>query len=258
MASNKRIVLIGAGNVATHLGLAFQAKGCEIVQVYSRTEESASELAECLQVPYTVSLEEVSANADLYIVAVKDAALQEVIPSLVKGREDALFVHTAGSISMDVWKGCARRYGVFYPMQTFSKLRMVDFLSVSFFVEASGSNELVFLKELAMSLSPKVYEASSEQRRYLHLAAVFACNFTNHMYALSASLLEKQGLPFDAMLPLIDETARKVHELPPAQAQTGPAIRRDENVMDKHLAMLSEEPVMREIYEKISKNIQEL
>ena len=258
MASNKRIVLIGAGNVATHLGLAFQAKGYEIVQVYSRTEESAKDLAERLQVPYTISLEEVSANADLYIVAVKDAALQEVIPSLVKGREDALFVHTAGSISMDVWKGCARRYGVFYPMQTFSKLRMVDFSSVSFFVEASGSNELVFLKELAMSLSPKVYEASSEQRRYLHLAAVFACNFTNHMYALSASLLEKQGLPFDAMLPLIDETARKVHELPPVQAQTGPAIRRDENVMDKHLAMLSEEPVMREIYEKISKNIQEL
>ena len=258
MASNKRIVLIGAGNVATHLGLAFQAKGCEIVQVYSRTEESAKDLAERLQVPYTVSLEEVSANADLYIVAVKDAVLQEVIPSLVKGREDALFVHTAGSIPMDVWKGCARRYGVFYPMQTFSKLRMVDFSSVSFFVEASGSDELRFLKELAMSLSPKVYEASSEQRRYLHLAAVFACNFTNHMYALSASLLEKQGLPFDAMLPLIDETARKVHELPPVQAQTGPAIRRDENVMDKQLAMLSEEPVMREIYEKISKNIQEL
>ena len=258
MASNKRIVLIGAGNVATHLGLAFQAKGCEIVQVYSRTEESAKDLAERLQVPYTISLEEVSANADLYIVAVKDAALQEVIPSLVKGREDALFVHTAGSIPMDVWKGCARRYGVFYPMQTFSKLRMVDFSSVSFFVEASGSDELRFLKELAMSLSPKVYEASSEQRRYLHLAAVFACNFTNHMYALSASLLEKQGLPFDAMLPLIDETARKVHELPPVQAQTGPAIRRDENVMDKHLAMLSEESVMREIYEKISKNIQEL
>ena len=258
MASNKRIVLIGAGNVATHLGLAFQAKGCEIVQVYSRTEESAKDLAERLQVPYTVSLEEVSANADLYIVAVKDAVLQEVIPSLVKGREDALFVHTAGSIPMDVWKGCARRYGVFYPMQTFSKLRMVDFSSVSFFVEASGSDELRFLKELAMSLSPKVYEASSEQRRYLHLAAVFACNFTNHMYALSASLLEKQGLPFDAMLPLIDETARKVHELPPVQAQTGPAIRRDQNVMDKHLAMLAEEPLMREIYEKISKNIQEL
>lgn len=258
MVNNKRIVLIGAGNVATHLGLALQAKGCEIVQVYSRTEESASELAEHLQVPYTISLVEVSVDADLYIVAVKDAVLQDVIPSLVKGREDALFVHTAGSIPMDVWKTSARRYGVLYPMQTFSKLRKVDFTSVSFFVEASGCEELVLLKELAMSLSPKVYEANSEQRRYLHLAAVFACNFTNHMYALSASLLEKQGLPFDAMLPLIDETARKVHELPPAQAQTGPAIRRDENVMDKHLAMLLEEPSMKEIYEKISKNIQEL
>ena len=117
---------------------------------------------------------------------------------------------------------------------------------------------LFLLKELASLLSPKVYEASSEQRRYLHLAAVFACNFTNHMYALSASLLEKQGLPFDAMLPLIDETSRKVHELSPAQAQTGPAIRRDKNVLDKHLSMLQEEPVMKELYEIISKNIQEL
>ena len=258
MAGNKRIVLIGAGNVATHLGLALQAKGCEIVQVYSRTEASASELAARLQVSYTVSLEEVSVDADLYVVAVKDAVLQELIPTLVKGREDALFVHTAGSVPMDVWKAAACRYGVLYPMQTFSKMRKVDFASVSFFVEASGGEELKDLKELAMLLSPKVYEASSEQRGFLHLAAVFACNFANHMYALSACLLEKQGLPFEAMLPLIDETARKVHELPPAQAQTGPAIRCDRNVMDKHLAMLQEEPVMRELYERISKNIQEL
>lgn len=255
MATNKRIVLIGAGNVATHLGLAWQQAGLEVVQVYSRTEVSASELAERLGVPFTCSLAEVCTDADLYVVAVKDNALPELLPQLVKGREAALFVHTAGSVPMEVWKNQARRYGVLYPMQTFSKMRAVDFATVSFFVEASGAEELAVLKEVAGVLSQKVYEATSEQRTYLHMSAVFACNFANHMYALSAYLLEKQGLPFDAMLPLIDETARKVHSLSPAEAQTGPAVRRDTKVMDKHLDMLAEEPELREIYRMISNSI---
>jgi predicted short-subunit dehydrogenase-like oxidoreductase (DUF2520 family) len=143
-------------------------------------------------------------------------------------------------------------------MQTFSKAREVDFNSVSFFVEANGDSDLMVLKDMASALSPKVYEATSPQRTSLHMAAVFACNFTNHMYALSARLLEKNGLPFDAMLPLIDETARKVHELHPQDAQTGPAVRRDENVMGKHLTMLEDEPGIKEIYKMISDSIQEL
>jgi predicted short-subunit dehydrogenase-like oxidoreductase (DUF2520 family) len=111
---------------------------------------------------------------------------------------------------------------------------------------------------MAASLSPKVYEATSAQRASLHMAAVFACNFANHMYALSARLLEKNGLPFDAMLPLIDETARKVHELHPQDAQTGPAVRRDANVMGKHLTMLADEPDLSEMYKIISDSIQKL
>ena len=124
-----------------------------------------------------------------------------------------------------------------------------------FFVEANGAEELDVLQTMASSLSPKVYEATSAQRTYLHMAAVFACNFANHMYTLSAYLLEKQGLPFDAMLPLIDETARKVHTLCPTEAQTGPAVRKDANVMNKHLEMLAEEPELKEIYKIISKSI---
>lgn len=255
MANNKRVVLIGAGNVATHLGVGLQKAGWEIMQVYSRTSVSASELATRLGVPFVTSLGEICSDADIYLVMVKDAVLQELIPSIVKGKEHAFFVHTAGSMPMDVWKGTAERYGVLYPMQTFSKQRDVDFSSVSFFVEANGAGELDVLKSLASVLSPKVYEATSAQRTYLHMAAVFACNFANHMYALSAYLLEKQGLPFDAMLPLIDETARKVHALCPAEAQTGPAVRKDRNVMDKHLAMLNDEPCLRELYEKISESI---
>ena len=258
MAENKRIVLVGAGNVATHLGMAWQKAGYEIVQVYSRTSVSALGLANRLGVGYTTSLESICTDADVYVVMVKDAVLQELIPSVVKGREDALFVHTAGSMPMSVWEGHALRHGVLYPMQTFSKARKVDFASVSFFVEANGDSDLMVLKDMASALSPKVYEATSAQRTSLHMAAVFACNFTNHMYALSAGLLAKYGMPFDAMLPLIDETARKVHGLSPKEAQTGPAIRRDGNVMDKHLAMLSDDPVLQEIYQKISESIQTL
>ena len=258
MVTNKRIALIGAGNVATHLGKAWQQTGCKVVQVYSRTEQSASELAAYLGVPFVTSLDDVCTDADIYVVAVKDAVLQELIPVLVKGREEALFVHTAGSMPMAVWQGLALRHGVFYPMQTFSKGRSVDFDSVSFFVEANNQIDTETLKSLAKTLSPKVYEATSEQRMYLHMAAVFACNFTNHMYALSAHMLKKHGLPFESMLPLIDETARKVHELQPLEAQTGPAVRRDVNVMNKHLDMLVEEPKIRNIYKIISDNIQDL
>ena len=256
-AGKERIVLIGAGNVATHLGVALQQAGWEIAQVYSRTEASASELANRLQVSFVTSIAEVCTDADIYIVSVKDDALPVLIPELVKGR-NGMFVHTAGSVPMKVWKDHAPCHGVLYPMQTFSKQKPVDFSKVPFFLEGDGGETLAILRKLACSLSGKVYNATSEQRMALHMAAVFACNFTNHMYALSAHLLEKNGLPFDAMLPLIDETARKVHELAPKAAQTGPAIRKDMDVMNKHLDMLSGEPELKELYEKISKSIQEL
>ena len=255
MAVSKKIVLIGAGNVATHLGVSLQQKGCKIVQVYSRTPESASLLAGLLNVPYATSLAEVVDDADIYIVALKDAVFQELLPAIVKGREKALFVHTAGSLPMSLWEGAVSKYGVLYPMQTFSKQRAVNFEEVSFFVEAGGAEDLKTLKEVAGLLSPRVYEANSEQRKYLHLSAVFACNFANHMYALSAHLLKRQNLPFEAMLPLIDETARKVHELLPQDAQTGPAVRDDRNVMSSHMDLLSDEPGIRELYEKISESI---
>ena len=253
-----KIVLIGAGNVATRLGIALQKAGYPVLQVYSRTEESASALAAALSADCTVVPDEIRRDADLYIVALKDAVLRQLAPVLVKGREQALFVHTAGSMPMDLWKGLAKRYGVLYPMQTFSKQREVDFSAVPFFIEASAPEEMELLRRMAVRLGSKVYEATSEQRRHLHLAAVFACNFANHMYALSSHILEKQGIPFEVMLPLIDETAAKVHELSPAQAQTGPAVRYDENVINKHLEMLAGEESLRKLYEKISKSIHNL
>ena len=194
-------------------------KGFRIVQVYSRTEESARELAQKVEAEYTTDLAEVNPYAKLYIVSLKDSAFAELLQGIVEGkREEALMVHTAGSIPMNVWEGHVSHYS---------------------------------------TLSNRVYDADSEQRKSLHLAAVFTCNFTNHMYALAAELLKKYNLPFDVMLPLIDETARKVHELEPKTAQTGPAIRYDENVIGNHLRMLADDPAMQRLYELLSRSIHE-
>lgn len=249
------IVFIGAGNLATNLAKALYRKGFRIVQVYSRTKESAASLAQNVEATYTTDLSAIVDDAQLYIVSLKDDAFVQLLPEMVAGRKNALWVHTAGSIPMSIWEGQVERYGVFYPMQTFSKQREVDFREIPIFVESHSAEETQFLKDIAAALSEKVHEATSEQRKNLHLAAVFTCNFTNHMYALAAELLRKYQLPFDVMLPLIDETANKVHEMEPRTAQTGPAVRYDEQVINRHLQMLADEPHMQELYRLISENI---
>lgn len=249
-----KIVLIGAGNLATNLGKALYRAGHEIVQVYSRTEEAASALADVLKCTYTTDLEEVVRNADVFIVAVKDIALPTVASILRTGREGQLFVHTAGSMPMDILS--FQRRGVFYPMQTFSKNKEVDFSVIPCFVEANDEKDLQCLKALALTVSDTVYELDSENRKYLHLAAVFCCNFANHCFSLGAELLKKHGdIPFSVMLPLIDETAAKLYSMSPREAQTGPAVRWDTNVMNKHLQLLAETPEWQKIYELLSKSI---
>ena len=252
------IVFIGAGNLATNLAKELYYKGFRIAQIYSRTVEAAQVLAQTVEAEYTTDLSTVINNARLYIVSLKDTAFVELLPEIILGKEKGLWVHTAGSIPMNVWEGQIERYGVFYPMQTFSKQRKVDFSDIPIFVESNSAEDTRFLKDIAAVLSERVYEATSEQRKSLHLAAVFTCNFTNHMYTLAADLLEKYELPFEVMLPLIDETARKVHELNTHLAQTGPAIRYDKNVINNHLQMLVDEPQIQELYRLISESIHRL
>jgi predicted short-subunit dehydrogenase-like oxidoreductase (DUF2520 family) len=228
-----RVVLIGRGRLATNLLPALQQAGHEVSSINSRTLENLPE------------------EADVFIIAVKDSALQEVISRSTKGREQQLFVHTAGSMPMSLFEGYTNRYGVFYPMQTFSKELLVSFADIPVFIE--GDNAV--LRPLAKSITHSVYELSSADRKYLHLSAVFACNFVNHCYALSAELLEKHGIPFSVMLPLIDETARKVHQLHPLEAQTGPAVRYDENVIRMQSSMLADSPLLQEIYNLLSVSI---
>jgi predicted short-subunit dehydrogenase-like oxidoreductase (DUF2520 family) len=252
------VVMIGAGKLATNLCKALYHKGFRIAQVYSRTTESARMLASAVEADFTTSFEEITPDAKLYIVALTDSALTDNIAAICAGKAtDALLVHTAGSVPMSVWEGHIANYGVLYPMQTFSKEREVNFGEISFFVEASSAENTELLTRIAKTLSEKVYVVDSEKRKIIHLSAVFACNFTNHMYALADKLLSSCDLPFDILLSLVDETARKVHELPPAKAQTGPAVRYDRGIMERHEAMLDDEE-MRRVYHLLSESIHRL
>lgn len=247
-----KIVFIGAGNLATRLSIAMQRVGMQIGQVYSHTEASARQLATRLGCPWTNDFSALQEDGDLYVFSLKDTVLSDVI-SKVKPN-NGMWVHTAGSMPMSVFEGYAQRFGVLYPLQTFSKGRNVNFDVIPIFLEANTDKNADYLKNIASALSENVRFMSSEKRRSLHLAAVFACNFTNHIYTLSYKLLENESIPADVLLPLIDETVSKIHSMPPAAAQTGPAIRYDENVINKHLAML-DDPDMQAIYRLLSQSI---
>ncbi len=248
-----KVVFIGAGNLATRLSLEMQQAGMDVAQVFSRTARAAQQLADRLGCGWTIGPEDLLADADLYVFALKDSALETVIGRIKPN--NGLWVHTAGSMPMSVFEGKARRYGVLYPLQTFSRERPVDFRQIPFFLEAATEADGRWLaEEVAGRLSDNVRFLSSEKRRSLHLAAVFACNFANHMYALAAKILEGEGIAADVLCPLIDETAAKIHQMSPARAQTGPAVRYDENVMNKHLAMLAD-PAMQSLYREISRSI---
>lgn len=230
--------------------------GYRIVQVYSRTADAARALAEPLGIAYTDNLDAVSTEAHIYIACVADEALPAIAARVACVDDGKIFLHTAGSVSMDVWRNAgAGHYGILYPLQTFSKERAVDMRQVSLFVEASDEATLEATELLARSLSDKVYRADSAVRARLHIAAVFACNFTNAMYGVAHQLLGKHQLPFDVLLPLIDETAAKVHTLTPHEAQTGPAVRGDREVMQRHMAALEQTPELQSLYEQISRLI---
>ena len=250
-----KITLIGAGNVATQLGLALKAAGHHIIQVYSRTQAHANALASQLQAQPVSAWEAITDAANLYVFALKDSALCDAITMVCAGKMDKIFVHTAGSVAMDVFKGHAQHHGVLYPLQTFSKQRRVDFRRIPCFLEASDETTATALRQLAQTLTSTIHWMSSSQRQAIHLAAVFACNFTNHCYALADEVLQAEQIPFSILLPLINETASKVNTLTPQIAQTGPAVRFDENIIHKQLELLRHRPRLQKIYELMSQSI---
>lgn len=245
--------MVGAGNMATSLSMALKKSGNAPVAVWSRTLESAQRLGALVGSAFTGRLSALP-PADVVIISVVDSALREVAAAVAALYPSALILHTAGSIPLSALSEAgAARCGVLYPMQTMSKHNVVPFDDVTIFIESNNENDTAYLQALASSLSNKVVYATSEQRSFLHVAAIFACNFPNALYSMVAQLLESKGLPFDSMLPLIDEAARKVHCMHPLQAQTGPAKRGDINVMSAHKAMLPQE--LSAIYEIMSEYI---
>jgi predicted short-subunit dehydrogenase-like oxidoreductase (DUF2520 family) len=250
---SERIVLVGAGNMATAIAYSLKESGNAPVAVWSRTLESAALLGGRVECAFTDDLDALPA-ADIVIISVTDNALHTVAAAVAQRFPDALLLHTAGSIPMDaLCEAGATRYGVLYPMQTVNKNSPVSLRNITTFIEGCSDTVAAQIEKVAAMVSDKVVYATSKQRCSLHVAAVFACNFPNAVYNMAYELMQRNGLPFDAMLPLIDEAARKVHRMSPLEAQTGPARRGDENVMNAHKSMLDSE--LADIYETLSNYI---
>jgi len=248
-----RITIIGSGNVATHLAAAFKNAGHAIVQVYSRDLQHASLLAYHVRANAIDNLDEIDPETDLFVIAVKDDAIETVTAALAKYQK--LMVHTSGATSLQTLLAHTENAGVFYPLQTFSKTKEVDFNTVPVCIEGGNEEITSILNVLAYTITQNVYRINSDERRTLHLAAVFACNFPNYLYYLSQQLLAEKQLPFDLLRPLILETAQKVQEHLPADVQTGPAIRNDEKTMGNHLQQLALNPQLQVLYELLSQGI---
>jgi len=250
-----RISILGTGNVARHLFEAFAAAdNVEVEQVIGRNKTALASFGKKAE---TVSDFTQIADTDIFIIAVKDDAIAEISEYLKEKK--GLVVHTSGSVPMAVLSHCPR-YGVLYPLQTFSKDRNLAMDSVPFCLEAHDKRDLQLLKKLAGRISGKVYEVDSQQRKALHLAAVFVNNFTNHLYHIGKEICDEKGLPFAILQPLIEETADKIKQLSPYEAQTGPARRADSETMATHLEQVTqlENPTFKDVYEILSASVKKL
>lgn len=245
-----KVVIIGSGNVAQHLIKAFRNSAhAELVQVYARNPEKLSHI---LPQELIVNKIEALIKAHIYIISVTDDAIEKVSAELpFEGR---LVVHTSGSMPLAQMNSKNRR-GVFYPLQTFSKNKEVDFKQIPLCLESENEEDYLTLEKLAKSISPLTYSISSQQRQALHVAAVFVNNFTNHLYAIGNDICNENNIPFDILKPLIKETADKIQSLSPLDAQTGPAKRNDTTTIQRHLDFIKD-PMQEDIYTLLTKSIQ--
>jgi len=246
-------VLIGAGNLGWHMGQMLNRAGVKVLQVYSRNRINARMLAGEIQALDTSQLEEIHDDADLYVVCVTDSAIPEVVSKMPANK--GFWLHTAGAVKADVFSGKAEHFGVLYPVQTFTKGTKVSYNKIPLLVEAKTEADLQQLMQLANRISETVVPADSESRARVHLAAVFAANFTNHFFSIAENILAEQGMEFELLKPLIKEVFTKALAISPVLAQTGPAIRNDMETLAMHLQMLSDHPQWQELYRMISESI---
>lgn len=247
----KNISLIGSGNVATHLGVALRKNNYQINQVYSRTLVNAEKLAGMLNAEAVNNLSELK-TVDLIIVAVKDSL--SVFDKITKKVKDMPIVHTSGSVDYKIFTDKFKHYGVFYPVQTFNKNIDLDFSNIPICIEANNKEFESKLKQIAHCISNRVLYMTSTQRKQLHIAAIFSSNFSNHMFTIADKILNKSGIEFSILLPLIQQTINKLEKNKPKNVQTGPAKRKNKGVIEDHLTNIQDKDIS-EIYQKISENI---
>jgi len=248
-----RITIIGSGNVATHMAAAFKNAGHRIVQVYSRDMQHAALLAYHAGAEPANDLHSITPETDLFVIAVSDGAITSVAAHLAAYQK--LTVHTSGATGLEALSALIPKAGVFYPLQTFRKEKSLDFFTVPLCIEGADEAITQQLEDLAHTVSNKVARVDSAQRKILHLAAVFACNFPNYLYGVAQRLLAGHGMDFEMLRPLILETAQKVQDGLPVDMQTGPAIRNDAGTMAAHLQMLGGKPALKAIYALLSQAI---
>jgi predicted short-subunit dehydrogenase-like oxidoreductase (DUF2520 family) len=250
-----KIIIVGAGNVAWHLAIELEKQGHHITEVYSRHVANAKLLSQQLyEARATNQLDFLASDADIALVAVADDALGEVVAAL-RLPPDVILAHTSGTQTMEILKVSTENIGVFYPLQTFTKSKNISFAAIPICIEAANKEALDSLGELATSLSQEVYVLDSEQRKALHIAAVVACNFTNHLLGIAKEILDDKDMDFEMLFPLIQETISKAMSMNPKDAQTGPAKRGDTKVISKHLLYLEEYPTYKAIYQTITDSI---
>lgn len=243
-------VIIGSGNVAYHLAKAFFLNTIPLAQIFGRNEKELSKISGELNIPYST---ETLQKADLYIICVSDHSVEDVSGMITT--KDCLVAHTSGSLPKEILTGNYRKAS-FYPLQTFSRSKALDYSKIPFFIEAENEDDRKILFDIASKISENLMESTYEKRKYIHLTAVFACNFVNHLFARAKEVSDSQDIPFDYFLPLIDETVQKIHEIDPKSAQTGPAVRNDKRVLELHEQLLQDESL--EIYKTMNHSIQKM
>ncbi len=248
-----KIALIGSGNVASILGAALKSEGHRIAAVWSRTPARGKKLASGLHSRFFSTITSIPCDCDLYIIAVNDDQVRTISKKLEPGK--GMVVHTSGFSSIHIFEGKFLNCGVMWPLQTFSKGRKIRLRDVPFFIEGNSVRTTKLLRKIASGLSRNVIILSSKKRRMLHLAAVFASNFSNHCFAVAEKIAKRNSIPFSVLHPLITETVLKAMEQGPSHSQTGPAVRKDERVMKEHLRMLSKAGDLRSLYRHLSRAI---
>ena len=250
-----KIVIAGSGRIAWHLGKRLKAKGLPVAQVLGRTAEHVAPLAEALQAEWTDDWSRILPEADWILIAVRDDAIAAVAEALARYAPNALATHTSGATPGIVLEPYFKRYGVFYPLQSFSPERSPVWSKIPFCVDAELPEDLLFLKKTAKVIGNLVYRVNDEQRAVLHVAAVFANNFANRCFAIASDLLEEKGLSFEMLHPLMEETLAKALLDAPDKMQTGPAIRGDADTVARHLEQLKNHPDWQELYRSLTHSI---